>query len=85
MVIGQKHANARKRRFHSIVQKFSGGNKEGVRNYKVRNHLWGNSLKVTECARDRGPYEVKNTCRETQKHAGNMKNACREAQMHAGK
>jgi hypothetical protein len=27
----------------------------------------------TECARDRGPYEVKNACRETQMHAGKHK------------
>ncbi len=35
----------------------------------------------TECARDCGPYEVKNVSRETQKHTGKVKYACRETQM----
>ncbi len=39
----------------------------------------------TECASDRGTYEVKNAHRETQKHTGKVKNALWETQTLAGK
>ncbi len=35
-------------------------------------------IKLQSVPRDRGPYEVKNACRETQKHDGKVKNACRQ-------
>jgi hypothetical protein len=35
-------------------------------------------LNCTECARGRGPYEVKKACRETQMHAGRVKYAVME-------
>jgi hypothetical protein len=39
----------------------------------------------TECTRDRGPYEVKNACRETQMHAGRVKYAALETRTSAGR
>jgi hypothetical protein len=39
----------------------------------------------TECARDRGPYEVKNASHETQMHAGRVKYAVLETRMSTGR
>ncbi len=39
----------------------------------------------TECARDRGPYEVKNASQETQMHAGRVKYAVLETPISASR
>ncbi len=40
---------------------------------------------TTECTRDRGPYEVKNACRETLTHASRVKYAGLETRTNAGR
>ncbi len=42
-----------------------------------------NGPQYTECARDRGPYEVKNACQETQMYAGRVKYAVLETRTSA--
>jgi hypothetical protein len=49
-------------------------NSPGSRSFLAR----GSYTIYTEFARDRDPYEVIDTCRETPIHAGKVKDACRE-------